>query len=180
MKAAGSTIRGHVSMEAGLPICVMEPNSRTRAYSTVGKLVGRLLETPVILQPTTIDEIKQRLKRVREYYRDNMDVLVEQLRRNLAEKCPGVRVKSAIDSLEAVEYIVENSEGINIVSTNNSRVVDQELKPGLASRGYTVINSYLDEFDVEGKETRDFTEVPVLSDKGMACAPSLTLLGDVT
>ena len=154
-------------MKADLPIAIMEPSYRTRARSTANKLVGWLLEAPAVPQPLSIDEVKQHLRGLREYSRDHMDELADQLRTILAEKYPGVRVKTAADSAEAVEYIAGNSDGINIVSTSNSRVVDQEVRPGLISRGYTVINSYLDEFDVEGKETRDVAEIPVLYEKDM-------------
>ncbi len=145
----------------------MEPYYKTRARSTVTKLVGWLYEMPLVTQPVSRAEVKQRLREVREYSRDHTDTLVEQLKTSLAQKYPGVRVKSAVDAAEAVEYISENSEGITTVSTSNSRVVDQEIRPGLASRGYTVINSYLDEFDVENKETRDLADIAVLYDKDM-------------
>lgn len=145
----------------------MEPYYKTRARSTARKLAGWLMEAPVKAEPLSASEVKQRLRRVREHARDNAEALVEQLRTSILEKYPGVKVKSAADSAEAVDYIADNSDGMTIVSTSNSRVVDQELKPGLISRGYTVINSYLDEFDLEGKEAREVAEIPVLYEKDM-------------
>ena len=45
--------------------------------------------------------------------------------------------------------------------------VTQELKPGLISNGFTVIDSFLDEYDAEGKERLAYWELPHLLDKNL-------------
>lgn len=65
------------------------------------------------------------------------------------------------------------SHGTKTISINNSCIVTQELKSGLISHGFTVINSYLNEFEFEAKESRihDYWDLPYLLDKNLA--PSL-------
>jgi heterodisulfide reductase subunit C len=73
-----------------------------------------------------------------------------------------VTIKSAADSAEALSYIAEISDGIKTVSINNSRSVTQELKPGLLSNGFTVIESYFDEFEFKEKDRKslEYWELP--------------------
>jgi len=43
----------------------------------------------------------------------------------------------------------------------------QELKTGLITTGFTVIDSYLDEFDVKGRKIHDYWDLPHLFDKNL-------------
>lgn len=124
-------------------------------------------EAAPIPEMAGIDDLKRQLKKIREYTRDHMDSLAEELETNLCQKYPQVAVKSVSDDAEAIEYITEISDGTDIISTNNSGVVCRELKPGLIASGFTVINSYLDEYDVEERKILDYWSLPRLFDSNL-------------
>ncbi|MDH5696021.1 MAG: 4Fe-4S dicluster domain-containing protein, partial [Dehalococcoidia bacterium] len=114
-----------------------------------------------------IDDIKQQIREIREQARQNINSLVEQLQTNLGHHYQQVKVKSAVDNIEAVKYITEISNGIRVVSTNNSSIVTQELRPALIANGFTVINSYLNEFEAKKREILDYWDLPGLQDKNL-------------
>ena len=72
-----------------------------------------------------------------------------------------------MDNVDAMTYITQISDGASTVSINNSSIVTQELKPGLIDNGFTVINSYVNEFEVNKKEIRDYWDLPQLFDKNL-------------
>ena len=142
-------------MNKDLPIWIMEPELTGKGVSSARKLF-EISQKPVLVPETvTIDDIKQKLRKLRQHASDNINSLVTELKTNLSQKYPQVRVKSASDNIEAVKYITEISDGINIVSINNSSIVTQELKPGMVANGFTVVNSYLNEFEVEQRKILD-------------------------
>lgn len=154
-------------MNRDLPIWIMEPELAEKRDLAARKLLQGGQKAALIPETPAIDDIKQQLKKIREYARDNIDPLIEELKTSLSQKYPQVRVKSASNKIEAIRYIAEISDGINIISTNNSSVVNQELRPGLIANGFTVINSYLNEFDVEERKILDYWDLPRLSDKNL-------------
>jgi len=62
---------------------------------------------------------------------------------------------------------MESCQLILIISINNSSVVTQEVKPGLVSNGFTVIDSYFNEFDLKERKILDYWDLPRLLDKNL-------------
>jgi len=154
-------------MSEGLPIWIVEPQLAEKRALSARKLVESGQKSALISEPVNVETIKFQLREIRQYTRDNINSLIEELKTNLSQKYPQVKVKSAFDDTEAVGYITEISDGIDIISTNNSGTVAQELKPGLMAAGFTVINSYLNEFDVEERKILDYWDLPRLLDKDL-------------
>ncbi|HEY31842.1 MAG TPA: lactate utilization protein [Dehalococcoidia bacterium] len=154
-------------MDKDLPIWILEPELTEKRDSSARKLFEGGQRTPHIPETISIYDIKRRIRAVREYARNNLDMFVAELKNNLKQKYPQVKVKSAQDSTEAVEYITRVSDGLNVVSINNSSIVAQELRPELTATGFTVVNSYLNEFDVEKRSILDYWDLPRLSDKNL-------------
>ena len=154
-------------MNKDLPIWILEPELAEKRDLSARKLFEGGQKAALIPEILSIDEIKRQLRESREYARNNINSLAEELETNLSQKYPQVRVKSAFDNIEAVRYITKISDGINIASINNSSIVTQELKPGLITNGFTVINSYLDEFDVKERKILDYWDLPQLLDKNL-------------
>lgn len=154
-------------MSKGLPIWIVEPELTEKRDLSARKLVESGQKAALIPEPVSIENIKPQLREIREYTRNNINSLVEELKTNLSQKYPQVRVKSAFDNIEAIGYITEISDGIDIISTNNSGIVTQELKPGLITNGFTVINSYFNEFDVKERKILDYWDIPRLFDKNL-------------
>jgi len=154
-------------MSEGLPIWIVEPESAKKRDFLATKLFKRGQKAALSQEITSIDDIKQQLKEIRKYARDNIDSLIQELKTTLNQKYPQVAVKWASDSIEAVRYITEISDGIRTVSINNSSIVNLELKPGLITSGFTVINSYLNEFDSKEKKLLDYWALPQLLDKNL-------------
>ncbi|MFC2013143.1 4Fe-4S dicluster domain-containing protein [Chloroflexota bacterium] len=145
----------------------MEPQFIEKRESTATKLRQGGQKTPLIPETPTIYEIKKQLKKIREYTRDNIDSLIQELQTNISQNYPRVRLKSASDSVEAIRYITEISDGINIVSVNNSSTVNQELKLGMISSGFTVVDSYLNEYEAKESAITDYWDLPRLIDKDL-------------
>lgn len=153
--------------DVDLPVWIIEPETTEKRRAVAAKLPREGRKVPDISETASINGIKRRLRDIREYARDNINSLVQELQTNLAQKYPGVRLKSARDAAEAVKYINEVADGTNTVSVNNSSIVNQEIKPGLISSGFTVINSYLNEYDIEEKKVRDYWDLPHLLEKNL-------------
>lgn len=154
-------------MNQDLPIWIMEPELTQKRDLSARKLFEGGQKKALIPETPSIDDIKQQLREIREHTRQNINSLVEELQTNLGHQYQKVKVKLAVDNIEAVRYIAEISDGIGIVSTNNSSIVGQELKPGLLANGFTVINSYLDEFEAKKREILDYWDLPGLRDKNL-------------
>jgi len=154
-------------MNKDLPIWIMEPELTQKRDLSARKLFEGGQKAALIPETPSIDDIKQQLRGIREHARQNINSLVEELQTNLGHQYQQVEVKLAVDNIEAVRYITEVSDEIRIVSTNNSSIVCQELKPGLIANGFTVINSYLDEFEAKKREILDYWDLPGLKDKNL-------------
>jgi len=154
-------------MSEGLSIWIMEPELAEKRDLSARKLVESGQKAALIPEPVSIENVKPQLREIREYTRNNINSLVEELKTNLSQKYPQVRVKSAFDNIEAIGYITEISDGIDTISTNNSGIVTQELRPGLITKGFTVINSYLNEFDIRERKALDYWDLPCLFDRNL-------------
>ncbi|MFA5316350.1 MAG: 4Fe-4S dicluster domain-containing protein [Dehalococcoidales bacterium] len=153
--------------DGDLPVWIIEPDTTGKRREVAAKLPREGRKVPGISETANIIEIKRRLRDIREYSRDNINSLVQELHTNLTKKYPGVRLKSTRDAAEAIKYINEVAGGTNTISVNNSSIVNQELKPGLISSGFTVINSYINEYDIKEKKVRDYWDLPHLLGKNL-------------
>jgi len=150
-----------------LPIWILEPELTEKRDVVARKLLEGGQKRALIPATLSIDDIKQRLKEIRQNARDNINSLAAEFEASLSQQYPQVKVKAASDNIEAVEYITKVSDGTNIVSVNNSSIVTQELKPMLQTKGFKVINSYLNEFDVTERKILDYWDLPQLFDKNL-------------
>ena len=139
-----------------MPIWICEPGSRNKSDALAEKLRKQGRKTALVQEPARIDERKQKLKRLREHARDDIHELTGKLTAALHQKYPRVAVASAASAADAIEYITKISDGSDTVSCNNSGTVSRELKPGLTAHNFTVINSYLDEYDIQEKKILDY------------------------
>ena len=153
-------------MSSGLPIWIVEPDQTEKRADYAGRVSLKPLPSPDIAQTLTVEELKARIKKVRQNARDNIKALVTRLEATLRERYPNVKVTSAFDYKQAVSYICRNAGGNKIISTNNSVSV-QELKPALAEAGFSIINSYRHEFTVAEKKVGDYYDLPRLLDRGL-------------
>ena len=149
-------------MAKDLPIWIEEPRSRKKADLLARNLfkIGRQQVLPS--ETTSVHDVKQQLKKIREYARDNLNQLTEELKANLSQRYPQIKILSAVDDAKAIEYIIGISDGIDSISINNSSVVSRELKPGLIANGFKVFNSYLNEFEVKERTIIDYWDLPCL------------------
>ena len=154
-------------MKKDLPIWIMEPEQIQKRAAIAQKMLETKQKAPVVPETDAVDEIKQHLREIRKHTRDNIAALVEELKANLIQQHPQIKLKSALDNTEAIDYISEISDGIKLISTNNSAIITEELKPGLVASGFTVVNSYLDEFDVKEKKLIEYWQLPYLLDKNL-------------
>ena len=134
-------------MKIDLPISILEPELREKRILTAKKLYQLGKKASSAPKVLSIKDIKQELRRIREYSRSNISSLTAELQTTLRQKYPAVKVTAAIDNIEAVKYITSISDGNKTISINNSSIIVQELKSGLSANGFTIVNSYLDEFD---------------------------------
>ena len=154
-------------MKIDLPISILEPELREKRILTAKKLYQLGKKAPSAPKVLGIKDIKQELRRIREYSRSNISSLTAELQATIRQKYPAVKVTGAIDNIEAVKYITSISDGNKTISINNSSIIVQELKSGLSSNGFTIINSYLDEFDLKKKEILDYWSLPRMLDKDL-------------
>jgi len=154
-------------MKIDLPINILEPELREKRVLMAKKLYQLGPKAASAQRVLSIKEIKQELRRIREYSRSNISSLTAELQATLRQKYPAVKVTAAIDNIEAVKYITSISDGNKTISINNSSMIVQEFKSGLSSNGFTIINSYLDEFDLKKKEVLDYWSLPRMLDKDL-------------
>jgi Fe-S oxidoreductase len=139
-----------------LPVLLMEPVSygKRRLYSEI------LMEPKRWLQPT-LEDVKQRLKEIRDYSLAHLDTLVTKLTASLAAY-PGVEVTFAQDAGQAVEIIRGIARGAKL-AINKSAVIGNELMPTLVASGYNVIESYSDEFEPVDNRSSEYWQLPVMT-----------------
>jgi L-lactate utilization protein LutB len=149
-------------MDESLPISVFEPASKKKAALLAQNQILERKRQPYSQEVQYLPDIKNRLKEVREYTCQNLTILGEHLRSNLARLYPGVKLIACANSDEAVSYIKTVSSGMEAISVNNASTVRRELMPGLIRDKLTVINSYLSEYAVHEKTIRDYWDIPFL------------------
>ncbi len=150
-----------------LPIWIIEPEQNEKRDLAADRLVRGAQKSAHVPSPINIVDLKRQIKTLREYTRDNIDSLNIKLKATLSERYPEAKVATAVDHISAVSYISQNSGGTKTISTNNSVTV-QELTPELDKSGFTVINSYHHEFEVQEKKILDYWDLPRLLDKNLS------------
>jgi L-lactate utilization protein LutB len=156
-------------MNIDFPVWIIEPETAEKKRELVAlKLLSAGQEVKIPELISSIGEVKCQLKKMREESTSKISQLIEELMSNLKQRYPQIKVKSASDHTEVIDYIKEISDGIKTISINNSSVVTQELKPDLITSGFTVINSYLNEFDVKEKKIIDYWDLPRFLDKNLS------------
>jgi len=153
-------------MSRDLPIWILEPEQTETRELTARKLLEGGQKRAYLPEAASLDEVKQQLKRIREDAASNIDQFSRELETNMRLKGE-IKLKKAVDNTEAVSYIARISDDIKTISTNNSSIVTRELKPGLIVNGFTVVNSYLNEFDVEERKILDYWDLPHLEEKNL-------------
>jgi L-lactate utilization protein LutB len=155
-------------MSNDLPIWIEEPELGEKRELAAWKLSAISKKAESAAEVSSIEDIKQQLKELRIRSRENIGSLVDELENNLSRLGPNVKIKRAFDNGEAVQYITDVSDGIRVVSINNSSIVSQEIKPGLTVNNFTVINSYLNEYETGEKKLQDYWDLPRLLDKNLS------------
>jgi L-lactate utilization protein LutB len=122
-----------------LPVLLIEPVS----FGKRRHFAGILREPRTQLQPS-LEDVERRLREVRSYTLDHLDVLADQLKATLAGRSE-VEVTFAADPAQVVRMVREASGGTNRVAVNKSSVVNKELVPTLISSGFQIVESYYDE-----------------------------------
>jgi L-lactate dehydrogenase complex protein LldF len=122
-----------------LPVLLIEPVSsgKRRHFAEI------LREPRTQLQPS-LEDVERRLREVRSYTLDHLDVLASQLKATLAGRSE-VEVTFAADIAQVVKTVREASGGTNGIAVNKSSVVAKELVPALISSGFEIIESYYNE-----------------------------------
>jgi L-lactate utilization protein LutB len=154
-------------MNDSLPIWVMDPDRKDKAEVFAHILLDKARRPEKLPELLSIDEIKQRLKTMRQESRDHVEQLLIELQCNVRARYPQIKIKVAEDYEQAVTYIKAATPKINIVSANYSAAVMQDLKCGLQEAGFKVINSYLHEYNTEEKKFKDYWDLPRLTDKNL-------------
>ena len=139
-----------------LPVLLMEPVSygKRRRYSEI------LMEPKRWLQPT-LEDVKQRLKEIRNHSLTHLDTLVTQLTASLAA-LPEVEMTFAQDAGQAVETIRGIARGAKI-AINKSAVISNELMRPLVASGYHIIESYYDELKLFDHQSSEYWQLPTMT-----------------
>jgi len=123
-----------------LPILLLEPNSASKRQRFSNTLLG----TKRVMPHPSVDDIKEKLREIRNYSLSHLDSLLDELTTSLASH-PDVEFSFAEDTEQAVKIIHEISDGTPI-ATNKSSVVTKEIMPDLVTSGLHVIETYYNQF----------------------------------
>ena len=115
-------------------------------------------------QRLNIDEVKEHLKEIRRFTRDNYSTLVEDLQKSLGQYS-NIKLKKANDSKEVAKYVCEVAGETTLASINKSNVVVNELRTDLQAAGLKTYVRYFTEFKnfEEGKfqkKVEDYWSLP--------------------
>ena len=139
-----------------LPVLLTEPvsYSKRRRYAEV--MLG-----PERWHQPTLEDIKQKLKKIRNDSLAHIDTLVTELTARLAAY-PQVEVTFARDAEQALETIRGIARGARI-AINKSAVISNELMPALVASGHSIIESYYDEFEPFDNKSSEYWQLPMMT-----------------
>jgi len=111
-----------------------------------------------------IDEVREHLKEIRRYTRDNYPLLLDELDKTLSQYS-AIKTTKAKDAKEAAQYIRKVAGETTLVSINKSNVVVNELREELHASGLKTYLRYFTEFKnfEEGKfqkKVEDYWALP--------------------
>lgn len=111
-----------------------------------------------------IDEVREHLKEIRRYTRDNYPLLLDELDKTLSQYS-AIKTTKAKDAKEAAQYIRKVAGETTLVSINKSNVVVNELREELHASGLKTYLRYFTEFKnfEEGKfqkKVEDYWSLP--------------------
>lgn len=111
-----------------------------------------------------IDEVREHLKEIRRYTRDNYHLLLDELDKTLSQYS-AIKTTKAKDAKEAAQYIRKVAGETTLVSINKSNVVVNELREELHASGLKTYLRYFTEFKnfEEGKfqkKVEDYWSLP--------------------
>lgn len=138
-------------------ISVVEPSAEQSKHRAAGIFVRKE-------HRLSIDEVRQHLKEIRQYTRDNYQTLLADLEKTLS-RYNRLRVTQARDVKEAARYIRQAAGGTTLASINKSNIVVNELRPELEAAGLKTYVRYFAEFKnfEEGafqKKVEDYWSLP--------------------
>jgi len=139
-----------------LPILLMEPDikSKRRHFSNVLMGPKRVMPHP------SVQDIKEKLREIRNYSLTNLDSLRNELTASLAAH-PDVEFSLANDVGQAVKTIQVISDGTPI-AINKSSVVTMELMPALVASGLRVVETYYNQFQPFENRFTNPWQLPIL------------------
>jgi Fe-S oxidoreductase len=139
-----------------LPVLLMEPVSygKRRRYSEI-------LRDPEQWPQPTLEEVKQKLKKIRNHSLTHLGTLITQLIASLAAHHE-VEMTFAQDAGQAVEMIKEIAQGTKI-AVNKSAVIRNELMRPLIDSGNHVIESYYEEFKPTDHQSGEYSQSPTMT-----------------
>jgi len=139
-----------------LPVLLTEPvsYSKRRRYAEV--MLG-----PEKWHQPTLEDIKQKLKEIRNDSLAHIDKLVTELTASLVAY-PQVEVTFARDAEQALETIRGIARGARI-AINKSAVISNELMPALVASGHSIIESYYDEFEPFDNKSSEYWQLPTMT-----------------
>ena len=138
-------------MAEKLPICILGPSFKDNQTLSAATALG-------FAKRPSIDDIKSRLKQIRDSALANNDTLIDDLKKRL-DQFKNLHVFSADTAQTAANYIKELADTIDIVSINKSSTVIHELKPELVKLGFTCIDSYFNEFRAFENKVHDYWQL---------------------
>ncbi len=143
---------------------VVEPSPERSKHRAAGIFVRKER------QPD-IKAVKEHLKEIRRYARDNHASLLDTLR-NTLEKYGQIRVANAKDAKDAASYIKNIARDITLLSINKSNVVINELRPELKKSGFSTYLRYFTEFNnfepgTFQKKVEDYWSLPGMHERGL-------------
>ncbi len=140
-------------------IFVLEPTAEESQRRAAGTLIRKESRPD-------LESLKAHLKEIRQYSRDHQAPLLEQLNESLKHH-PRLKLVSFPDVKQAVAYIKQIADGMELVSVNKSSVVINELRPELQASGFQVYVRYFTEFKDFDKKVQDYWDLPDLHQKGL-------------
>jgi Fe-S oxidoreductase len=139
-----------------LPVLLMEPVSydKRRRYSEI------LREPKQWLKPT-LEDVKQRLKEIRNDSLTHLDTLITHLNTWLTAH-PEVEMTFAQDAGQAVETIRGIARSTKI-AINKSAIISNELMKPLVASGYHIIDSYDDALRLFDTPSSKYWQLPTMT-----------------
>lgn len=141
-------------MATGIPIHIMGPKPEGNRNLSATAALG-------FTQRPNIEDIKLRLKQIRDFASVNNSSLLGALQKKL-HQFEDLHIFLADTAPTALDYIKRIAGDIENISINRSSSVAHELKPGLAKLGFSCIDSYFNEFKSFENKVQDYWQLATI------------------